>query len=553
MLGLETPDAGTATFDGAAVRRRCRRRVRTVGAVLETAFHPARSGRNHLRVYCRAAGLPLEPRRRDARPGRAGRRRQPARRRLLPRHAPAARAGDGAARRPRRPRARRAGQRPRPRGHPVAARVHPAPGPRPGAHGARLQPPALRGRADRRPRGDHRRRAGWSARARWPSSGRGPTAPARCSSAAPRPPGSPTSCAPTARCVTADGDALTVTGRTPAEVGTRAFAAGIELHELRAESSGLEEIYFRLTAGQEQFAAPQHVAGVPTTPEGPDDPPGARPSGPSCSPPGCGSACCSAPARWSAAFAALFTGFAGSEQNGQPGLPAGRHASSTSSSSSPSPPTRSVMLLILGIIGMTQEYRHRTATPTFLTTPRRGNGRRRQAARLRTGRDPVRPGHRRGRTSSWPSVYAGARGDAPAFTADNLRVLAGAGVALVIFAVMGVGIGALLRNQVGAIVGALVYLYVVEPIISSIPATAGAFKWLPGGATQAMTRQLRGPGHPRTLAGRPRAARLRSGRRGPGHLPGRAPRHRLSSSEATAVAGEPAPADSGPSRRGTAA
>jgi ABC-2 type transport system ATP-binding protein len=32
--------------------------TRQVGAVLETAFHPARSGRNHLRAYCRAAGLP---------------------------------------------------------------------------------------------------------------------------------------------------------------------------------------------------------------------------------------------------------------------------------------------------------------------------------------------------------------------------------------------------------------------------------------------------------------------------------------------------------------
>jgi hypothetical protein len=42
---------------------------------------------------------------------------------------------------------------------------------------------------------------------------------------------------------------------TPADVGAHAFAAGIELHELRAEATGLEDLYFRLTAGQEQFAA----------------------------------------------------------------------------------------------------------------------------------------------------------------------------------------------------------------------------------------------------------------------------------------------------------
>ena len=40
------------------------------------------------------------------------------------------------------------------------------------------------------------------------------------------------------------------------EVGRLAFQAGIELHELRARTSGLEEIYFQLTSGSEQFAAP---------------------------------------------------------------------------------------------------------------------------------------------------------------------------------------------------------------------------------------------------------------------------------------------------------
>jgi ABC-2 type transport system ATP-binding protein len=57
LLGLERPDAGTATFDDKPYAS-LPEPVRTVGAVLETAFHPARSGRNHLRVYCRAAGLP---------------------------------------------------------------------------------------------------------------------------------------------------------------------------------------------------------------------------------------------------------------------------------------------------------------------------------------------------------------------------------------------------------------------------------------------------------------------------------------------------------------
>ena len=89
------------------------------------------------------------------------------------------------------------------------------------------------------------------------------------------------------------------------------------------------------------------------------------------------------------------------------------------------------------------------------------------------------------------TVYAGARGDAPSLSGDNLRVLASSGLALVIYAVIGVGIGALLRNQVGAIVGSLVYLFVVETVIRQIPATSGAYKWMPGGAARGADRDLR--------------------------------------------------------------
>src|SRR5687768_11551744 len=58
LLGLMQPDTGTATFNGAPYTA-LTAPLATVGAVLETAFHPAPSGPHHSRVYCRAAGFPL--------------------------------------------------------------------------------------------------------------------------------------------------------------------------------------------------------------------------------------------------------------------------------------------------------------------------------------------------------------------------------------------------------------------------------------------------------------------------------------------------------------
>jgi ABC-2 type transport system permease protein len=188
------------------------------------------------------------------------------------------------------------------------------------------------------------------------------------------------------------------------------------------------------------------------------------------------------------AFAALLTGFAGVAQNGQPGLPPiGSPQFEQAAFAVGSNAT--VMLLILGIIGMTQEYRHRTATPTFLVAPRRG---RVVIAKLLAYAAAAVPFALviLGVGVLVVEIYAGARGAAPSISGDNLRVIGGVWAALVIYAVIGVGVGALLRNQVGAIVGALVYLYVVEPVLRSIPATAPAFKWLPGGALEAMTATL---------------------------------------------------------------
>ena len=60
LLGLARPDAGDARIDGIRYAD-LRSPRRTVGAVLDfTGFHPGRTGRNHLRVLARAAGIPRE-------------------------------------------------------------------------------------------------------------------------------------------------------------------------------------------------------------------------------------------------------------------------------------------------------------------------------------------------------------------------------------------------------------------------------------------------------------------------------------------------------------
>ncbi|NEK85244.1 ABC transporter permease subunit [Blastococcus saxobsidens] len=187
-------------------------------------------------------------------------------------------------------------------------------------------------------------------------------------------------------------------------------------------------------------------------------------------------------------FAILLTAFAGNPESGIPavGTPLYEELAMANAVNV------NVLFLILGIIGMTQEYRHRTATPTFLTTPHRG---RVVIAKL--------VAYALAATLfalvvmavnfTAVAVHAGARGDAPELSADNLGTLGSSGLALVIYAVIGVGLGALLRNQVGAIVGGLVYLFVIEPIIRQIPATSGAYKWMPGGALEALTATFQGP------------------------------------------------------------
>jgi ABC-2 type transport system permease protein len=59
--------------------------------------------------------------------------------------------------------------------------------------------------------------------------------------------------------------------------------------------------------------------------------------------------------------------------------------------------------------------------------------------------------------------------DSGAAGSEVAKIVVGGTLAATLYAILGVGLGALLRNQVGAIVGALGWIFVVESLIGIIP------------------------------------------------------------------------------------
>ena len=145
-----------------------------------------------------------------------------------------------------------------------------------------------------------------------------------------------------------------------------------------------------------------------------------------------------------------------------------------------------VVAAVLGVIGITGEYRHLTATPTFLSIPRRVTviGAK-LALHLLAGL--VLGVLCIGVATAVAAPWMSARGIEVDLGAEStVRIIAGGIITVAIFGIIGVGVGALLRNQVAAVVGIIVYLFLVEGILSAIPKVQEAYPYLPGGAASAL-------------------------------------------------------------------
>jgi ABC-2 type transport system permease protein len=141
--------------------------------------------------------------------------------------------------------------------------------------------------------------------------------------------------------------------------------------------------------------------------------------------------------------------------------------------------------LLLGILGMTGEFRHHTITQTFLITPHRG---RVVAAKLVAYplAAIVLALATLAVTAAVATGWLAAKGITPSLLDARLgRVV---GVALLgagLCGLVGVGVAALVRNQVAALVGTVVWVAVVEGLLMSLLNVPSLGKWLPSAAAKA--------------------------------------------------------------------
>ncbi|MET8910363.1 ABC transporter permease [Micromonospora sp. NPDC004551] len=141
----------------------------------------------------------------------------------------------------------------------------------------------------------------------------------------------------------------------------------------------------------------------------------------------------------------------------------------------------------VGALAVTSEYRNGTAAVTFLFAPRRW---RVLVAKLSAyGIAGLAYGLILAGTAAGALFgVAAARGVPLGLPAGTvLALLARIGLAMVVYLLIGVGVGALLRNQVVALCIVIGYLYLGEPVLMMIPGVNALYPVLPGGATAALT------------------------------------------------------------------
>lgn len=133
-----------------------------------------------------------------------------------------------------------------------------------------------------------------------------------------------------------------------------------------------------------------------------------------------------------------------------------------------------VMMLVLGVLIATAEFRHGTASSTFLATPKRWPALlAKLAAALLVG---LLAGLAYVAVNGGLALplFDGREGDLPP-TMDLIDVYGGVVVSYALICAFGLGVGEIVRNQVGAIIAAIAFFFVLSPLPELLPGSIGDY------------------------------------------------------------------------------
>jgi len=153
---------------------------------------------------------------------------------------------------------------------------------------------------------------------------------------------------------------------------------------------------------------------------------------------------------------------------------------------------------LTGAISITAEFRHGTIRPTLLTTPNRARvvvAKATAAAIAGLGIGLLAAGL----VAAIGGIGLAARGIPVTLDAgDFVQMIAGGAAGAALWAILGTGLGAILRGQVGAVVGLCVWLLLIENILIGNVPSAG--KYAPGAGAGALAGLMPDAGSTTLLA-----------------------------------------------------
>ena len=145
-----------------------------------------------------------------------------------------------------------------------------------------------------------------------------------------------------------------------------------------------------------------------------------------------------------------------------------------------------IVVFVLGVLGVTTEFRYQTITPTVLITPSRWtliSAKLISYALIGALYAIVCLGVQLAMVLPWLS----AKGITFSLSDPTLRhVLIGVFLDVLLYGIIGLGAGALLRNQIVAVTVGVIFLLILDNLVLLIPKVRDAWPYLPGGASSSL-------------------------------------------------------------------